>query len=401
METGAAFSVGVPSARPAAHPAPVIPSSKAAQWRSSSPADRLPTKYRRRVFVASLPVAPKDARAQLDVDVAQARPAVDRVQIHREVFEEISREEEMSLARVAALIEQNATGVPASETLAALDSLAEGAREHAPESPYPLRVLRAARGYLFEELGFRTSREHRSPAAAYLSYALAARSGYTGPLTLLYAAVCERMGLACDVAAFPGPFLLRPRARDGEEGPEVLVDAAKGGALLYRDDCLARFRTLTRDPAAALPDPMLRGEPRRRTLFRVLRGLKSVHLSRCELEGALAAAELLALVDPLNVCERRDLALLRFALGRDLEAARTDLLMYAGQCSRLAPGGRERALVMEAADRIGALERGLASEGDPEARLQLVQMLAPHPARLARTIASLAWADYSGPALDA
>lgn len=93
---------------------------------------------------------------------------------------------------------------------------------------------------LFEEEGFRGS---DSPAHlarnSYLPLVWVTKTATPLVLALLYKAVGEQVGLEIDGLGSPDRFLVRVQT---EEGPMIL-DPARGGALLTQDEALRRLET--------------------------------------------------------------------------------------------------------------------------------------------------------------
>ena len=106
----------------------------------------------------------------------------------------------------------------------------------------------------------------------------------------------------------------------------MLLDPFNGGVHLTEDDCRARLAQLY-GPDVPLRPEYLAATPRREILARMLRNLKSAHLRRDDLDGALDAAEALVLVQPQAAEERRDRGLLRMRRGQ-LRGAIADLEQY-------------------------------------------------------------------------
>jgi regulator of sirC expression with transglutaminase-like and TPR domain len=124
--------------------------------------------------------------------------------------------------------------------------------------------------------------------------------------------VAARVGLSLHGIGLPGHFVV-----GGPGG--CMLDPADGGRLLTRDDCQALIRRSLRRPLL-LRDSMLRPASRRSILARVLRNLRAARLVGREWPGALAAIELLEILEPHEAGHARDRGLLLGRMGRFSDA---------------------------------------------------------------------------------
>lgn len=120
---------------------------------------------------------------------------------------------------------------------AELDALADRLSAQLKSPITPIAAVQALSSMLFERDGFAGNvDDYYDPGNSLLDKVLATRKGIPISLSVLFAAVCARVGVSLDMIGLPGHFLLatRPQAA-GEE--RVFVDAFHGGRLLTLEHC--------------------------------------------------------------------------------------------------------------------------------------------------------------------
>ena len=204
--------------------------------------------------------------------------------------------------------------------LARLDALAASARPRLPADVPPAEAGLALASYLFRDLGFRgNADDYYDPRNSFLNDVLERRTGIPISLSVLLIEIGTRLGLAAEGVGFPGHFLVRIGS--------VLFDPFYGGRPVGPEELLTRYRALSGMPAEMLPPDALRPADRPAILARMLRNLTRVYLDRREHACALAAADLLLVLEPDAPAEVR----LRGLLYEQLEctaAALADFRRY-------------------------------------------------------------------------
>jgi regulator of sirC expression with transglutaminase-like and TPR domain len=179
-----------------------------------------------------------------------------------------------------------------------------------PGAPARLRALHTV---LYRRRGFRGPRDGPSDAAhSLLDLVLARRVGLPISLAIVEMEVAGRVGLEVHGIGLPGHFII-----GGPGG--LLIDPADSGRLLTRDDCQALIRRSLARPVL-LRESMLRPAARRAILARVLRNLRVARLVARDWPGALAAIELLEVLEPDEAGHARDRGLLLGRMGRFSDA---------------------------------------------------------------------------------
>jgi regulator of sirC expression with transglutaminase-like and TPR domain len=214
-------------------------------------------------------------------------------------------------------------GLDPAAYLARLDALGALVGQRARDPQRVAGRLRALCDVLFDELGFRGNGEaYYDPRNSFLNEVLERRLGIPISLSVLLIEVGRRAGLPLHGVGLPRHFMvkLQPQA-----GPEVFIDAFNGGALLSREECVARFRG---GPTAPELDPRwFQAVTPRQILGRMLQNLKQIYVEQGDDVRAYWVVDRLVLVAPDAVEELRDRGLISARLGLRQAAAR-DLVAY-------------------------------------------------------------------------
>ena len=216
-----------------------------------------------------------------------------------------------------------------------LDALAAALRPRLSPDLSPRQRLDALLAHVFHELGFHGDESgYHDPRGSYLHQVLDRRCGLPISLTLVLIEVARRVGLRVAGVGFPTHFL----AVDLDL-PQLYIDAFHGGRLLTEYECRVLLRQKTRGQVE-FDRELLRPIGGRQLLVRMLTNLKSVHLSRGDLERALAASDRILMLSPATAGEYRDRGLCQLQR-RAFRAAIADLNQYLS----LVPMADDRQLV--------------------------------------------------------
>lgn len=199
-------------------------------------------------------------------------------------------------------------------SLAALDDLADRVRIRLDRGDGPEVILARLHGVLYRAIGFVGPRaaEWHDVRNSQVDQVLQRRVGLPITLAVIELEVGWRLGLRLQGIGMPGHFLVR--APSG-----TLIDPAGSGRALTPDDCQALLRRSLGERVLFHPG-MLRPVGRREILARILRNIRSVHLSERDWRAALGIVDLLAVVEPTEPDHVRDRALLLGRMGRFSEA---------------------------------------------------------------------------------
>ena len=210
-----------------------------------------------------------------------------------------------------------------SRETAALDSLASGAlRRLGDRRDDPLSCMNTLSEYLFDEMGFRGNEdEYYDPRNSYLNEVLTRRIGIPITLSLLYIETGRRLSLPLLGVGMPGHFIVRHRDVD-----DLFVDPFHGGILLTEEECAHRVRQVTQ-VEFAWDRRYLTPVSNRDLITRMIRNLKSVHLSRRDYPKARRMIDWLVAAEPGVPQELRDRGIVNYQLG-DYARALDDLRAY-------------------------------------------------------------------------
>ncbi len=212
--------------------------------------------------------------------------------------------------------------------LSQVDALGERLKRRVPADAVVLQKLRFLNRFFFQDLGFAGNvNNYYDPRNSYVHEVLQTRRGIPITLALLYIELASHIGLNARGVAFPGHFLVKLRAGQGE----VIIDPMSGQSLSRAEleerlGPYRRARGLTGEFEVPL-GLFLQAAPPRDTLARLLRNLKEIHRAAEDWPRLLAVCERLVLLLPQAWDERRDRGLVLAQLGRDAAAAQ-DLAEY-------------------------------------------------------------------------
>jgi regulator of sirC expression with transglutaminase-like and TPR domain len=260
-------------------------------------------------------------------------PAIDRAFL--EAFVAAAQSPEDNLAAAALMLARlEQPRLDTTPYLAALDAMGRTAQERVASirgcGPRSSDV-EALNAYLFGEQGFEGNRKHYDdPRNSYLSEVLDRRTGIPITLAVVYMEVARRAGIDVHGVNFPGHFLVGCGGRT-----PLILDPFHGGAVLSEDDCRELLRRHAGDEVAFSP-ALLAPADKRQILTRMLVNLKRSYVRLRSFPQAQGVTELLVALNPADLSELRDRALLSSHLN-ELPAALRDLEAYL----RLAPASDE------------------------------------------------------------
>ena len=244
----------------------------------------------------------------------------------------VAQDEGFALLEAAISVAQDeALGLDPQGVLAQIDALAAQLKRRVPADAVVLQKLRFLNRFFFQDLGFAGNvNDYYDRRNSYVHEVLATRRGIPITLALIYMELAAHIGLNARGVSFPGHFLVKLRAGQGE----VVIDPMSGRSL-SRDELEERLapyrraRGLTGEFEAPL-GLFLQAAPPREVIARLLRNLKELHGEAQDWPRLLAVCERLVVLLPQDVEQRRDRGLALAALGR-VAAAAQDLQAYLQQ----------------------------------------------------------------------
>ena len=211
-----------------------------------------------------------------------------------------------------------------------------------PERQTPHFVVRGINRYLYRELGFRGNSEfYDDPKNLYMNEVLSERLGIPVTLAILFADVCQRIGLDVRPVGLPGHVVCRYTPA-GVAEDAVLIDVFNFGRLLTPRDCQVLLRNIF---GARVPfkEHYLASLSPRQVIQRLLHNLKAGYLQHGDEDRAARVIDLLIAMFPWDLDEIRDRGMLRERLG-EVDSALQDLEEYV----RFRAGARDIQTVTEA-----------------------------------------------------
>ena len=215
----------------------------------------------------------------------------------------IQGDEDVDLVRVNLEIARDAyPDLDQAEVLERIEALAERVRDRCSPDGGALYMVGQVNWVMFVEEGFRGSVEdYFDPRNSYLNEVLDRKRGLPIALSVLYAEVAARAGLALGCVNLPMHFALRVVGRD----EPLFVDPFHEGRVLDLPDCerflsdLAGRNVRLGVEEFAPCDPSV-------TIARMLRNLKGVYLERKDFASALPVVRRLAALRRDDLLEQRD-----------------------------------------------------------------------------------------------
>ena len=178
------------------------------------------------------------------------------------------------------------------------------------------RIVDEINRLLFDQEGFHgEATDYYDPRSAFLNEVLDRHAGLPLTLSIVYIEVSRRLGIEMSGVALPGRFLVKVAGVWGE----ILIDPFDEGRVLTTIEC-QRIMDEVYGGGVKLREHHLRSVARRQVLSHLLAHLKSVYLAREDLEGALASADRLLILDDRDPYEVRDHAHLAMQTHRYEEA---------------------------------------------------------------------------------
>jgi regulator of sirC expression with transglutaminase-like and TPR domain len=194
-----------------------------------------------------------------------------------------------------------------------IDSMGATLRRRLRSDISATEALLALNRYVFEELGFSgNADDYYDPRNSYLNDVIDRKLGIPITLAVLYIEIGRRIGLPLHGVSFPSHFLVKCVLREGA----IVLDPYARGASLRLEDLQQRLQALINDVEVdqTVLNTML--VPARPTdiFARMLRNLRTIHLSKGDRLKALNASNRIINLVPGAADEYRDRAQLYFEL---------------------------------------------------------------------------------------
>lgn len=169
-----------------------------------------------------------------------------------------------------------------------------------------IKIIEKINTYLYEEKGFKGNKaEYYEPRNSFLNDVIDSKKGIPITLSIIYSRIANELGLKTRGVCFPGHFIIRADMHD----KELIIDPFNYGRLLTREDCQAILDNLF-GGRITLEDRFLEFADNSQILKRVINNLKNIYVSNKDYECALKTVDLLLILDPEDLEQLRDRALI-------------------------------------------------------------------------------------------
>ena len=222
----------------------------------------------------------------------------------------------------AAVAEADGHQFSVAETVAVLDSLADGLRDLPFARQSSGDRARALSEAFVRRLGFNGCEgDYYNPRNSYLDHVLTRREGIPVSLAIVYLELGRRLDMQLVGVNFPGHFLVAVLEAGSNEG--VLIDPF-GNVVLSHAECAERLKRQFGDGAVLQPEHFVRAS-RQGMAVRMLGNLKTIRLSSGDVGSAVRLCTAALAIMPSHPGELSDRARLLEQLERNDDAL-ADLL---------------------------------------------------------------------------
>lgn len=260
-------------------------------------------------------------------------------------------DEAVDLAAAALMLAELGDNHPdARGSMQMLDELGAGLRSRLGTAQPLDSAADALARFLGYTIGFRGNEdEYYDPANSYLDVVLRRRIGLPITLSVVYIDVGRRAGLDVRGIGFPGHFIVGVFAGDRVR----YLDPFQRGRALARSDLDAQLRQIY-GRATPLQRAMVQPASSRDIIVRMLRNLKHAFVQSGDVQRALRAASRLRALQPDDVGELCDHAILLAKCGR-WQTAKQELFAFL----RVRPQGADVPSVRELLDMVETVRRSM------------------------------------------
>ena len=209
-------------------------------------------------------------------------------------------EDDFSLAEAALLVAKDEYPALDIDTyLRRLDELADNIKRRlGSDAGYENSIL-ALNQFLFDDYGLSGNvGDYYDPRNSFLNDVLDRKLGIPITLSIVYIEVGRRLGLPLEGVSFPGHFLVKLEADQGD----VVLDPFSGGICLSEEDLIARLEDMPLEEHPPVPElaRAIVAQPtgKKQILARMLRNLKQIYVHHKEYLKALSTMNRLLLITP-------------------------------------------------------------------------------------------------------
>ena len=218
----------------------------------------------------------------------------------------VADDDSLPLTEAALAIAQDAyPDLDLQGTLAEIDELALRVRRRMPDGADVHQRVSILNRCFFRELGFASNlNDYYDPDNSHLNVVLKRRRGIPISLAVLYLELASQLDLPVRGVSFPGHFLLRVIAPEGD----VILDPTTGRSLSESDmvELLEPYVANAGESVARALRMLLEPATRREIVARMLRNLKATYVQTERWQRLLAIQQRLVILLPGSIEEVRD-----------------------------------------------------------------------------------------------
>ncbi|TDV08294.1 SirB1 family protein [Paraburkholderia caballeronis] len=218
----------------------------------------------------------------------------------------VADDDSLPLTEAALAIAQDAyPDLDLQGTLAEIDELALRVRRRMPDGSDVHQRVSILNRCFFRELGFASNlNDYYDPDNSHLNVVLKRRRGIPISLAVLYLELASQLDLPVRGVSFPGHFLLRVIAPEGD----VILDPTTGRSLSESDmvELLEPYVANAGESVARALRMLLEPATRREIVARMLRNLKATYVQTERWQRLLAIQQRLVILLPGSIEEVRD-----------------------------------------------------------------------------------------------
>lgn len=278
-------------------------------------------------------LASPDVKAHSEQVTMRSAKVFTHPAVARQRFRELVAmpDERIDLTEAALVIAlEEYPGLALEEYLGRIERWSEAIRQRIEGSRDIERIVEEMNRFLFEQEGFHgEGDDYFDPRNTFLNEVLDRHAGLPIALSIVYIEISRRLGISMTGVALPGRFLVKVSGAWGD----ILLDPFDEGRVLSTLEC-QQIMNQVFGGAVLLREHHLRSVSRKEILEKMLAHLKSVYMSRHDLERAASSIDRMLILDERDGHELRDRGIIAMRMHRYGEAIEfleryLDLVPYA------------------------------------------------------------------------
>ena len=170
----------------------------------------------------------------------------------------------------------------------------------------PVNIIESLNEVLFVREGLKgNSEDYYDPRNSYLNEVLDRKLGIPVSLSVVYIEVARRINFLIAGIGFPGHFLIKHVAKDGD----IIIDPFSHGRILTLNECQELLDKTLSETVPVSPS-MFQSMDKRAIITRMLYNLKGIYTQKEQHQKAISVIDKILMLNPLAPTELRDRGLL-------------------------------------------------------------------------------------------